>query len=235
MGHIINITVRDKVATADDAHYICGNSDFFVVFDFDEEWNEHQTKTARFVHEDGTPYDKVFSGNKCPIPIISNTSSIKVGVYAGNLSTTTRAYVRAERSILCGNGVPAAPPDDVYNQIMKLLNDITAGVVNPQDIEEAVAKYFEENPISESDPTVPEWAKQEEKPKYTASEVDALSQDDLQEAVNVALQAAEESGMFNGEDGHTPEKGVDYYTEADKAEMVAAVLAAIPNGDEVAY
>lgn len=38
-----------------------------------------------------------------------------------------------------------------------------------------------------------------------------------------------------GKDGYTPKKGVDYYTETDKAEMVNAVLAALPNGDEVSY
>ena len=37
----------------------------------------------------------------------------------------------------------------------------------------------------------------------------------------------------SGKDGRTPEKGVDYYTEADKAEMVQAVLEALPvyNGE----
>lgn len=38
-----------------------------------------------------------------------------------------------------------------------------------------------------------------------------------------------------GADGKTPVKGVDYYTEADKEEMVQAVIAALPNGDEVSY
>lgn len=32
----------------------------------------------------------------------------------------------------------------------------------------------------------------------------------------------------NGKDADTPVKGTDYYTEADKAEMVTAVLAALP-------
>ena len=32
----------------------------------------------------------------------------------------------------------------------------------------------------------------------------------------------------NGSDGKTPEKGVDYFTAADKAEMVNAVVAALP-------
>lgn len=39
----------------------------------------------------------------------------------------------------------------------------------------------------------------------------------------------------DGEDGYTPQKGVDYYTEADKAEMVEAVLNALPNGDVEEY
>lgn len=42
-------------------------------------------------------------------------------------------------------------------------------------------------------------------------------------------------GIPAGADGKTPVKGVDYYTEADKEEMVQAVLAALPNGDEVSY
>lgn len=35
----------------------------------------------------------------------------------------------------------------------------------------------------------------------------------------------------DGEDGYTPVKGVDYFTEADKTEMVNAVLAALPHYD----
>ena len=41
-------------------------------------------------------------------------------------------------------------------------------------IEGAVKKYLEEHAIQESDPTVPAWAKEEEKPTYTAEEVGAL-------------------------------------------------------------
>lgn len=41
-------------------------------------------------------------------------------------------------------------------------------------IEGAVKKYLEEHAIQESDPTVPDWAKETEKPTYTAEEVGAL-------------------------------------------------------------
>lgn len=41
---------------------------------------------------------------------------------------------------------------------------------------------------------------------------------------------------FDGKNGYTPVKGTDYFTEADKAEMVSAVISALPkyNGEVVA-
>lgn len=38
-----------------------------------------------------------------------------------------------------------------------------------------------------------------------------------------------------GNDGHTPIKGTDYWTTADKAAIVADVLVALPDGDGVMY
>jgi hypothetical protein len=38
-----------------------------------------------------------------------------------------------------------------------------------------------------------------------------------------------------GADGKTPVKGTDYFTAADKAELVQAVLTALPDGDEATY
>lgn len=38
-----------------------------------------------------------------------------------------------------------------------------------------------------------------------------------------------------GDKGDTPVKGTDYFTEADKEEIVNLVIAALPDGDEVAY
>lgn len=39
----------------------------------------------------------------------------------------------------------------------------------------------------------------------------------------------------DGEPGYTPVKGTDYFTEAEKNEMVAAVMSALNDGDEVSY
>lgn len=38
-----------------------------------------------------------------------------------------------------------------------------------------------------------------------------------------------------GTPGKTPVRGTDYWTAADKAEMVADVIAALPDGTEVSY
>ena len=56
-----------------------------------------------------------------------------------------------------------------------------------------------------------------------------LSEEELSDAVNTALAQAKESGEF---DGHTPIKGTDYWTEADKAGIVEDVLEQMPEGED---
>ena len=51
------------------------------------------------------------------------------------------------------------------------------------------------------------------------------SDDGFQNAVDYALAQAKASGEFNGK---TPVVGTDYFTAEDKAEMVNAVIAALP-------
>lgn len=119
----IIIAVKNKIANkTDDSFYICGNSDFRVVFDFDDEWGEYDVKTARFSYNDSYT-DIVFSGDVCDVPIISDTFCFNVGVFAGNLHTTTAARVPCRKSILCGGGAPEPPTEDVYSQIIGLCND----------------------------------------------------------------------------------------------------------------
>ena len=122
----IQINIKNKVARADKAIIVCDNSDYTAVFDFDAEWDAYTTKTARFVYG-GRYTDVVFSGNECPVPVIQDTRAVTVGVFAGDLHTTTPAYISCVPSILCSNGIPADPTPDVYNQLMELLNAISLG------------------------------------------------------------------------------------------------------------
>lgn len=127
----INVIVQNKIASAAGPVYICGNSDYTVAFSFDAEWTEYETKTARFVYAGGY-IDVVFTGSECAMPIISDTNAILIGVFAGNLHTTTAAKIPAQKSILCGCGSPAKPPEDVYAQIMETLNTIEKDVASKE-------------------------------------------------------------------------------------------------------
>ena len=120
---IIKITVRNKIAMlAAPTAIVCGNSDYSIQFDFDDEWSAYETKTARFIT--GSKFtDVVFSGDTVDMPIVYNTRMVAVGVFAGDLRTTTPALIFAHRGILDGTGSHAAPDADVYNAIMQALND----------------------------------------------------------------------------------------------------------------
>ena len=61
---------------------------------------------------------------------------------------------------------------------------------------------------TETDPTVPAWAKASTKPTYTAAEVGALAADTLPGAVNDALAQAKASGEFDGQDGTQGPQGI---------------------------
>lgn len=120
---IIKITVKNKIAMLKaPAAIVCGNSDYSIQFDFDAEWQPFETKTARFIIG-GKYTDVVFSGDTVDMPIVYNTRMVAVGVFAGDLRTTTPALIFAHRGILDGTGSPAAPDADVYNAIMQALND----------------------------------------------------------------------------------------------------------------
>ena len=133
MGQRITIQIRNKIANClTELPVVCGNSDYEVEFDFDSEWDGHSLKTAVFT-SNGKSYQKVFDGNVCDMPAFENTLIVWVGVFAGaiddgTLSTSTPALVRCIPCITDGDAIPAPPPDDVYNQIIKMLEDTNDAV-----------------------------------------------------------------------------------------------------------
>lgn len=208
----IKIKVRDKCADGEGV-IICNNSDYTVVWDLDEEWTPYDTKTMRVNLADGTYQDVVFTGNTAALPVLTASGWVSVGLYAGDLHTSRAARLLALSSVLTPGGSPAAPAEDVYAQIMTKLNELST--VSPEDIAKAVEDYLSEHPIEETDPTVPEWAKAKNKPTYSAAEVGAISQSDLQAAMDAALAQAKASGEFDGPQGPAGAPGKDGTAGAD--------------------
>ena len=122
----ISITVADKIAHASGSPVIvCGNSDYVLNFTLDSEWDSYDTKTARFEYAaDGELkyQDVVFSGLSVSAPIITGAAFVEIGLYAGDLHTTTPARIPWRRAILGDSPTHADPPKDVYNQLMELLS-----------------------------------------------------------------------------------------------------------------
>lgn len=125
----LKIKVRNKIAAADSENLIiCGNSDYTLTFDFDDEWAGEIVRTAVFVYtRAGVKYrqEVPFAGDTVEVPVLSDISTVEVGVYSGDLRTTTGAKLRCEKSILCGAGTHEEPAEDVYNQLVALLNIVT--------------------------------------------------------------------------------------------------------------
>ena len=115
----LNITVAGKIAEfcKRDGGIVCGNSDYQITFAFDNEWDDYEWKTARFIWNGG--YVEVdFTGNTCIVPIINNTAEIYVGVYVKTdigvlLATTTAAIIPCYRSILCNTAVTVREPESI--------------------------------------------------------------------------------------------------------------------------
>ena len=101
----IKISIANKRPTVIGTPVIvCGNSDYTITFTFDSEWSTAAQKTARFVYvKAGTIkfQDVNFTGSTVAVPVLSGTTEVQVGVYAGDLRTTTPARIPCEYSILC--------------------------------------------------------------------------------------------------------------------------------------
>lgn len=124
------IQIKDKVAkTIGEPMVVCDNSDYILRFEFDAPWDAHPLKTARFcfVSEGERKYiDLPFSGDQVEMPAFHSIQGLQVGVYAGDLQTTTPAYLPCTPSIRHGSPAPAEPESAVYDQIVSLIN---AGVL----------------------------------------------------------------------------------------------------------
>ena len=129
----IHVEVRGKKARQTcDTLYVCGNGDYKIILDLDEEWDEYDAKTAVFRYR-GKDEPVVFTGLECPVPKIYDIYSFEFGIYAGDLHVTTPADVFALPGILDRKGPPPDPKPDVYHQIMNLLNRLLGGNITISD------------------------------------------------------------------------------------------------------
>lgn len=115
---------------------------------------------------------------------------------------TPTAFDRIMSQIGNMNDLATEAKDSLVAAINEALTQ-GGGTVDPEAVQKIVEDYLAANPptVTETDPTVPAWAKEAQKPSYTAGEVGALSAETLPEAINTALAQAKASGEFDGPQG----------------------------------
>lgn len=203
MSQRITIEIKNKIATClTKEPVVCKNCCYEVDFVFDEEWHAHTVKTAVFV-VNGKPILQVFSGNICPIPTINNTLVMWVGVFAGTiddgtLSTTSPAIVKCTPSITNNDIIPPPPGDDVYNQIIAILN---SNIIQGEKGEKG--DQGEHGIQGEKGDQGEQGIQGEKGEKGDKGDPGEKGE--------------------RGNDGYTPIKGVNYWTAEDKAEIAEFV------------
>ena len=109
---------------------------------------------------------------------------------SGTVMKSVTAYTICAKSPSAAE--PADPPEAIRPWVEQILESIKSGDVSAEAIAAAVEAYIQEHgvQVEETDPTVPDWAKQPSKPMYTASEVGARPDTWTPTAADVGADAA---------------------------------------------
>ena len=135
------ISIKNKIASYEsEEKVVCFNSDYTITFSFDGEWGEHAAKTAQFRWFDREnswqKQEVLFSGDGCPLPVIPDAREVYVGVYAGDIRTSTEAVIPCISSALSKGGAVPEPVPDVYAQVLAKMDKIAR--FNAADVGNAV-------------------------------------------------------------------------------------------------
>lgn len=144
---VIKIQVRNKVPKVisqtplpegwkDPRFVVCYNgwdeNTYTIKWDLDKEWTKFEHLTMHVTFPDDTSTDVLFKGNTCPLPPIQSPGNTYVGLYAGNIHSTTPAKLCAMRSTLSKGGFP--PKTDAY---LDVLNELEGKLDKNQGAENA--------------------------------------------------------------------------------------------------
>ena len=159
-----------------------------IVFDLSALREKYGAGTATLYHQrskDPAPYLIAETTGTTMTWTVSETDTVYAGIGycefrytfgTEGLSKSTMFATNVKAS-LSGDVIIPAALQSWYDALIEYIDTHSGGSVDPADIAAAIEDYFAEHPITETDPTVPSWAKASTKPTYTAAEVGALPDD----------------------------------------------------------
>ena len=147
--HILPITIKNKAAEyTGTEELVCYNSDYRIKFSFDADFAAYDAKTVRFWYYDTAgdkqTIDSLFTGDEVDVPVIPAAMVLYVGVYAGNIRTSTDAEIPCRYSILSPDGAELEPNPDVYHQLLEAVETQLPGALSAAGRAEKAADEAEE-------------------------------------------------------------------------------------------
>lgn len=134
----LNIQVDDETLILNNTPLIASGSKNYdaIKFSFDSTWDSFALKTGIFYKNKDTVYSSLLdSDNVCTIPseVLADEGIMFIGVFGVNddVTKTTEAIAfKVTRGAINNNAVPSAPNENIYEQIINLLNDIKSEVAS---------------------------------------------------------------------------------------------------------
>lgn len=191
----IKIEVKDKVALCRKRYLISSNENYTVNFEFDEEWKEHEAKTARFMF-DFQYVDVAFIGNSVAVPRVIPCETLSIGVFSDSVASTA-ARVGCVLSVRDQPGTEVSTIDnDQYAALLELINSLDLRQVKIIERDENEVKIYYTDGSSSSFPV------------YDGVSVSACSVSQDGELIVTLSNGTElNAGSVRGKDGKDGEKG----------------------------
>lgn len=208
-------------------------------FIFDSEWQDIP-KTAVFRTATGIAYNVPLTDDICKVPHeVINFPMFTVSVFGGDRITVNKAVITVEESGYEEGIIPEEPTPDVYSLILekaehaeRIAQEVAEGesarveaeIKRAENEAQREASYNELYSEAETLKAEMEAITEQGAKVITDVEDTIVNAQKATEETNKAKDSileAKEQGEF---DGYTPVKGVDYYTEAEKNELVTEIL-----------
>lgn len=176
----------------------------YAAFTFStDDWDDVEIKTAIFKNGDRV-FNVILNDNdECLVPHeVLDSGTVIVSVFGGNLITVDCASFKVHESGYEEGVTPEPPTQDVYSQIIKMIEDIGQCDIPEEQIRNAINDYITKHPIESG-------ISEDECIQIVADYVTAHKEELKGEKGEQGIQGVP------GADGYTPVRGVDYWTTAD--------------------
>lgn len=142
--------VKNQHISKNGNYYVVAKSKNYVKAKFEfltDDWNG-LIKTAIFTINGRDTYHVLLDNDECLVPWeVLEEGTVSVSVFGGDLITVDKVYFTVSSTGYKDGGVPSDPTPAIYQQIIKMIEDIEHETVPEEVIEKAVQDYLDKHPI----------------------------------------------------------------------------------------